>query len=106
MSDPLIIAGGAEKQTRAEFAAGDDQGIGHLNSLTALTGAYDFDAVASAQLRVRPSRARHDSAVDGDGDAALAGVDRLVLEQGRKARGHERLGLPIDADVRFSGGFA
>src|SRR5262249_18478878 len=77
------IASGAEEQTGAELAAGDDERIGHHNSLAALTGAYDFDVVAGAQLRVRPSRARHNGAIDGYRDAPLASVDRLLLEQRR-----------------------
>src|SRR6266481_1045296 len=69
-------------------------------SSAALTGAYDFDAVAGAKSRLRPRRARNDGAVDCNRDPALAGVDRLFLQQGRQRRDDERLVLPVDPDVR------
>src|SRR5262249_32045825 len=70
------------------------------SSSAALTGAYDFDAVAGAKPRLRPCRARNDGAVDCNRDAALAGIDRLFLQQGRQRRDRERLVLPVDPDVR------
>src|SRR5262249_61208317 len=84
----------------AKLAAGDNQGIRHISSLAALTGTYDLDAIACAQLRLEPRRTRHDGAVDGDCDSALAGIDRLLLEQRGKRRNHQWLGFTVDPDVR------
>src|SRR6266404_8597016 len=58
-------------------------------ALAALTGAYDFDAVARAKLRLRPRPTRHDGAIDGDGDSTLAGVERLLLEERRTRRNRQ-----------------
>src|SRR5262249_40919463 len=74
------------------------------SSSAALTGAHDFDAVAGTKLPLRPCRARDDGAVDCNRDPALAGVDRLFLQQGRQRRDDERLVLPVDPDVRLDGG--
>src|SRR4029079_11271641 len=97
------IAGGPEKQTRTEFAAGNDQGVGHVEcSSNALSGAHDLDAVARLKRRLGPCRAWHNGAVDCDRDAALAGVDGFFFQQRSKRRREERLILPIDADVYLS----
>src|SRR5262245_66163728 len=74
------------------------------NSSTALTGANDLDAVAGAQLSLRPSGARDDGTVDRHGNSALPGVDRLFLQQCRQCRGGERLVLTVDTDARLGGG--
>src|SRR5262245_1260859 len=74
------------------------------NSSTALTGANDLDAVAGAQLGLRPSGARDDRAVDRHRNSALPGVDRLFLQQCRQGRGGERLVLAVDTDARLASG--
>src|SRR5258707_14393605 len=43
-----------------------------------------------------------DGAIDGDGDSTLAGVERLLLEERRKRRNHQRLGFTVDAGVCLS----
>src|SRR5262245_10644487 len=74
------------------------------NSSTALTGANDLDAVARAQLRLRPSGARDNGTIDCYRNSALPGVDRLFLQQCRQGRGGERLVLAVDADARPGSG--
>src|SRR5262245_1165291 len=70
---------------------------------TALEGAHDLDAVAGVQRGLRPSGARHDRAVERDRDAALPGIDRLLLEQGGQRRRAQRLVLAVDTDARRLG---
>src|ERR1700685_4471838 len=73
-----------------------------MRTLTTLPRAHDLDAVAGMKRRRRPCRARHDGAVERDRDAALAGIDGLLLEQRFKGfwRG-ERFALAVDADFRL-----
>ena len=76
------------------------KGIGHVEfSSTALAGAHDLDAVArhAASSAARPRAERR--AVERDRNPALAGVDRLLLQQRGKRRRDERLVLPVDPDV-------
>src|SRR5207342_2919881 len=91
------IAGRPEEQARAEFAAGNDEGIGHFEySSTALAGAHDLDAVARPKRRLRPSRPWNDGAIDGDRNSALAGVDCFFLQQRGERPRDEWLVLPVD----------
>src|SRR5262245_41198821 len=94
---PAVPRKRREPNSRPAMIKGSD--ISNSSS-AALTGAYDFDAVAGAKPRLRPRRARNDGAVDCNRDPALAGVDRLFLQQGRQRRDDERLVLPVDPDVR------
>src|SRR5262249_7505297 len=97
---PAVPRKRREPNSRPAMIRGSDISNG---SSAALTGAYDFDAVAGAKPRLRPCRARDDGAVDGDCNPALTGVDRLFLEQGRQRRDGQRLILPVNPDVRLNG---
>jgi hypothetical protein len=45
-----------------------------IYTLSTLSRAHDLDAVAVAQDRIAPRRARHDRAIERDRNAALHGV--------------------------------
>src|SRR5712671_4277164 len=99
------IAGRPEEQARAEFAAGNDEGIGHFEcSSTALAGTHDLNTVARLKRRLRPSRAWNDGAIDGNRNSALAGVDSFFLQQRGERPRDEWLVLPVDTDARLSSG--
>src|ERR1700737_3335009 len=74
------------------------------NSSTTLKGAHDLDAVAWAKRRLRPSGAGDDRSIESDRNPALAGVDRLFLQQSGERRDAERLVLAVDPDVHLHSG--
>src|ERR1700730_14152274 len=74
------------------------------NSSTTLKGAHDLDAVAGAKRRLRPGGAGDDRSIESDRNPALAGVDRLFLQQSGERDDAERLILAVDPDVRVHSG--
>src|SRR3984893_3734876 len=74
------------------------------NSSTTLKGAHDLDAVAWAKRRLPPSGAGDDRSIESDCNPALAGVDRLFLQQSGERRDAERLVLAVDPDVHLNSG--
>src|SRR5262245_9685901 len=80
--------------------SGSDMSCG---SLAALAGANDFDVVTGAEPGLRPRRAWDDGTVERDRNSALAGIDRLLLQECRQRRGGERLVLAVHSDARLRG---
>src|SRR3984893_8515176 len=78
-------------------------GISH-NASTTLKGAHDLDAVAWAKRRLRPGGEGADRSIESDRNPALAGVDRLFLQQSGERRDAEQLVLAVDPDVRLHSG--
>src|SRR6202521_3661360 len=76
------------------------------NSSTTLKGAHDLDAVAGAKRRLRPGGAGDDRSIESDRNPALAGVDRLFLQQSGERRDAERLVQAVDPDVHLHSCFA
>src|SRR5258708_39981742 len=74
------------------------------NSSATWKGAHDLDAVAWVKRRLRPSGAGDDRSIESDRNPALAGVDRLFLQQSGERRDAERLVLAGCPDVHLHNG--
>src|SRR3954465_11477485 len=69
-----------------------------LRSSAALPGAHYLDAVIRFERGRRPSSARDHRSIERDRDAALAGIDRLLIQQNGERRSGEWLALPVDVN--------
>src|ERR1700732_4298778 len=74
------------------------------NSSTTMKGSPDLDAGAWEKRRLRPGGAGDDRSIESDRNPALAGVDRLFLQQSGERRDAEQLVLAVDPDVRLHSG--
>src|SRR6202045_3776716 len=74
------------------------------NSSTTLKDAHDLDAVTWVKCRLRPGGAGDDRSIESDRNSALAGVDRLCLQQSGERRDAEQLVRAVDPEVRLHSG--